>query len=107
MSNDRPDPSRPEDPDHGLDVDAAFAEIVAQWGPVPDAAKEADKPTPEEAPDPLRERNDAAAADTEEHFVPPPPPPLPTVEPRRRLAWFTGSSLLAGALATRAYVTSG
>ena len=28
-------------------------------------------------------------------------------EPRRRLAWFTGSSLLAGALATRAYLTSG
>ena len=29
------------------------------------------------------------------------------VEPRRRLGWFTGSSLLAGALATRAYLTSG
>jgi len=28
-------------------------------------------------------------------------------EPRRRLAWFTGSTLLAGALATRAYLTSG
>lgn len=28
-------------------------------------------------------------------------------EPRRRLAWFTGSSLVAGALATRAYLTSG
>jgi len=28
-------------------------------------------------------------------------------EPRRRLAWFTSSSLLAGALATRAYLTSG
>ena len=29
------------------------------------------------------------------------------VEPRRRLAWFTGATLLAGALATRAYLTSG
>jgi hypothetical protein len=28
-------------------------------------------------------------------------------EPRRRLAWFVGSTLLAGALATRAYFTSG
>lgn len=31
MNADRPD-SRPEDPDHGLDIDAAFAEIVAHWG---------------------------------------------------------------------------
>ena len=30
-----------------------------------------------------------------------------TDEPRRRLAWFTGATLLAGALATRAYLTSG
>jgi hypothetical protein len=29
------------------------------------------------------------------------------VEPRRRLAWFVGATLLAGALATRAYLTSG
>lgn len=28
-------------------------------------------------------------------------------EPRRRLAWFTGATLLGGALATRAYLTSG
>jgi hypothetical protein len=28
-------------------------------------------------------------------------------EPRRRLAWFAGTTLLAGALATRAYLTSG
>lgn len=28
-------------------------------------------------------------------------------EPRRRLAWFLGATLLAGALATRAYLTSG
>jgi hypothetical protein len=29
------------------------------------------------------------------------------VDPRRRLAWFVGATLLAGALATRAYLTSG
>jgi hypothetical protein len=29
------------------------------------------------------------------------------IEPRRRLAWFVGATLLAGALATRAYFTSG
>ena len=28
-------------------------------------------------------------------------------DPRRRLAWFVGATLLAGALATRAYMTSG
>lgn len=28
-------------------------------------------------------------------------------EPRRRLAWFVGATVLAGALATRAYMTSG
>jgi hypothetical protein len=28
-------------------------------------------------------------------------------EPRRRLAWFVGATLLAGALATRAYLTAG
>ncbi len=32
MNTEGPD-SRPEDPDHGLDIDAAFAEIVANWGP--------------------------------------------------------------------------
>jgi hypothetical protein len=36
MNADRPD-SRPEDPDHGLDIDAAFAEIVANWNPDGDA----------------------------------------------------------------------
>ena len=29
------------------------------------------------------------------------------VEPRRRLAWFVGATLLAGALAARAYMTAG
>ena len=88
MSTDRPDPSRPEDPDHGLDVDAAFAEIVAQWGPAPESAPE--EVLREDPPEPAVTRLDRGsepAEDAEEHFVPPPPPPLPTVEPRRRLAW--------------------
>jgi hypothetical protein len=32
MSTGRNDPQRPDEPDPGLDVDAAFAEIVAHWG---------------------------------------------------------------------------
>ena len=31
--SDRPENSRPEEPDKGLDIDAAFAEIIAQWEP--------------------------------------------------------------------------
>ena len=33
------------------------------------------------------ELNSAASWDDEGHFVPPEPPPLPTLEPRRKLAW--------------------
>jgi hypothetical protein len=33
VNSDRPDPTPPEDPDHRLDIDAAFAEIVAHWEP--------------------------------------------------------------------------
>ncbi len=33
MNADRPEPMPPEDPDHRLDIDAAFAEIVAHWEP--------------------------------------------------------------------------
>lgn len=102
-----------------LDVDAAFAEIVARWGPT------ADEPAQQEPLQPTEEPPAAAASrslhdlfrpalpdpsadppvdlsadpstdpawDDEGHFVPPPPPPLPAVEPRRRLAWLA----LAGA----------
>ncbi len=31
--SDRPESSRPDEPDKGLDVDAAFAEIIARWEP--------------------------------------------------------------------------
>jgi hypothetical protein len=71
----------PPDPDHGLDVDAAWADIVARWGPTPEVSTEKPAP-PEDEPDDRRTDEEA-----EEHFVPPPPPPLPVVDPRRRLAW--------------------
>ena len=116
-------PSRSDGPDPGLDVDAAFAEIVAHWGPAtPEATEDAGQsrteppaagavpgpvappvvpagPSEPVAPvvpsgsgwdDPLDTR---ASWEDEGHFVPPVPPPLPTVEPRRRLAW----TALAGA----------
>jgi len=103
-------PSRSDGPDPGLDVDAAFAEIVAHWGPVtPEAPEEtgtgsatagpepiatrAPTPPPAPAPTPPPEPgwgdglNTRASWEDEGHFVPPVPPPLPSVEPRRRLAW--------------------
>jgi hypothetical protein len=118
------DPSRSDGPDPGLDVDAAFAEIVAHWGPTTpeapeDAGNDADgardpelpadpgapapaapgpPPSPSGPPeaawgDPLNSR---ASWEDEGHFVPPVPPPLPSVEPRRRIAWIAllGSPLV-------------
>jgi hypothetical protein len=109
MNADRPDPPSPEDPDHRLDVDAVFAEIVARWEPSepePDTAEATPEVAPAEAepeaperpsdPDELRslfrpawqDRLDTEATwEDEGHFVPPPPPPLPPVDPRRKLAW--------------------
>ncbi len=103
-------PSRSDGPDPGLDVDAAFAEIVANWGPAsPDVPE--DDAASTRTPDPLPPRaaaapppvpaattwddplNTRAGYEDEGHFVPPVPPPLPTVEPRRRVAW----AALAGA----------
>ena len=114
-------PSRADGPDPGLDVDAAFAEIVARWKPsAPDTTEDgpeagagdgpADGAGPTRVPEPPAPRaatapvapaeqawddplNSRASWDDEGHFVPPAPPPLPTVEPRRRLAWIA----LAGA----------
>ena len=128
------DPSRSDGPDPGLDVDAAFADIVAHWGPTTPTVAEDDEPSRTDPPaatspgpgappvppvapvapsvpsvpsvpagppepadrggsaweDPLDTR---ATWEDEGHFVPPVPPPLPSVEPRRRLAW----AALAGA----------
>jgi hypothetical protein len=120
-----PDPLPAEDPDHGLDVDARFAEIIAGWEGTPpsgdldgdlenhtdkaaaDAEPAPEQPQPEQ---PQSERlrglfqpswNDPldseASWEDEGHFVPPPPPPLPQVEPNRRLAWagLVGTPLIA------------
>ncbi|HET6562738.1 MAG TPA: hypothetical protein VFG72_12745 [Marmoricola sp.] len=119
MNSDRPEPVPPEDPDHRLDIDAAFAEIVAHWEPSPPEEEPETDPDPvepaaEEPPSsPPAARGDEtlrdlfrpawqeepltspASWDDEGHFVPPPPPPLPTVEPRRKLAW---GALVAGPL---------
>jgi hypothetical protein len=91
MNADRPD-SRPEDPDHGLDIDAAFAEIVANWGPQPDdperIATDADPREPEGPvdatpkgcadadPDPGPDP-DALADLFRPVWRPPEPPPVP------------------------------
>jgi hypothetical protein len=99
MPSDHPDASRPDDSEPGLDIDAAFAEIVAHWEPSPPPAEEepeaaehpvlwdpfpaaeaGPRPPAAPAPRPVEDEDD-------EHFVPPPPPPLPKVEPRRKLAW--------------------
>jgi hypothetical protein len=92
MNDDAAGSAGPPDPDRGLDVDAAWADIVARWGPAPEvpAAK-----TPPVEDEPADRRTDDGAED--EHFVPPPPPPLPQVEPRRRLAWIGlfGTPILA------------
>ncbi len=101
-----PDPPPSDDPDHGLDVDARFAEIVAGWEPSTDAAdaeaaaakEQPPEPPADEPPSAERLRglfqpswndplDDEATWDDEGHFVPPPPPPLPRVSPERRLAW--------------------
>ena len=101
-----PDAPRPDDSEPGLDIDAAFAEIVAHWEPstpsdlealealgaFEEPVREPQEPVrkPPEEPSPPRDahRDDQVVEDEEEeHFIPPPPPPLPKVEPRRKLAW--------------------
>jgi hypothetical protein len=104
-----PDPSPSDDPDHRLDIDARFAEIIADWEPSPPDEPPpravADDPRPESPPTdepgrPSPERlrglfqpswNDPldseATWEDEGHYVPPPPPPLPRIDPNRRLAW--------------------
>jgi hypothetical protein len=104
MPSDFPDASRPDDSEPGLDIDAAFADIVAHWEPSPPSPEDERPDQPGERAllwdpvlrdpalrDPVREDPEPEAPseseDEQEHFVPPPPPPLPTVEPRRKLAW--------------------
>jgi hypothetical protein len=118
----QPDDRTPEERSGGtddakrpLDEDAAWLEIVANYGERPemgpDVALDAEasgKPAPSEpaAPSPSlfdrtyldaqlqraeEERDDVGDGpvpwDDEGHYVPPPPPPLPVLEPRRKAAW--------------------
>ncbi len=114
---DHPDDRTPEEPTGGsdgaqprLDEDAAWAEIVANYGDLPvvedehsDVSKPAAEPEKPVETDPFDrtyldaqlarqsretpELNTAASWDDEGHFVPPTPPPLPALEPRRKAAW--------------------
>jgi len=65
--SDRPESSRPEEPDRGLDIDAAFAEIVAQWEP--DEASTWPEPGTE-APDTDAEGNPEATEATDDAVRP-------------------------------------
>lgn len=99
----QPDDRPPEEPtgasgaEPALDEDAAWRQIVANYG---DRVELPDEPSPTPRTNVFDrsyvdaqlesaggELNGPATWEDEGHFVPPPPPPLPVVEPRRRLAW--------------------
>ena len=105
MSPDFEDPrDQPRDGGDGegenLDVEAQFAQIVANYGDQPAedisaAERPADPPAETladrfrvhgwaEPTDPL---NTPATWDDEGHFIPPEPPPLGPMDPRRVVAW--------------------
>jgi hypothetical protein len=111
------EPTGSSDVEPKLDEDAVWAEIVAHYGDRPemgspgpdDRAVGADPDLPdteepaqrssrkprnifdraylESTTEPTTELSSEATWDDEGHFVPPVPPPLPTLEPRRKLAW--------------------
>lgn len=114
--DDRPpeEPTGSSDVEPALDEDAVWASIVANYGERPEMGSAPDEDPPDESgapavetgppaaqPAPPRPKNlfdrsyieanteltSEASWDDEGHFVPPPPPPLPTLEPRRKLAW--------------------
>jgi hypothetical protein len=60
MNADRPEPMPPEDPDHRLDIDAAFAEIVAHWEPTPPGQPEGQPERPAEVEAPQAPEAEAA-----------------------------------------------
>jgi len=117
---DRPDDGRPDPRDPSgrkLDEDAAWREIVANYGEVPDdnltippPEPELDDPAPERpGPEDQHQRlqgmfrpawdepaETPATWDDEGHFVPPTPPPVTVSDPRRKAAWMGlfGSPLL-------------
>ena len=75
-------PERSDDPLAGVDTDAAFAELIADWHVDTVAAvREAERDLRREDAD-WRERLNKPALDEpvwldEDHYIPPPPPPLP------------------------------
>jgi hypothetical protein len=75
-------PERPEDPLAGVDTDAAFAALVADWHiDTLDAVRDAERDLRREDAE-WRERLRKPVVDEpvwldEDHYVPPPPPPLP------------------------------
>ncbi len=73
----------------GQDGDAAWAEIIANYGdrPVLDPPPEPPSKAPEPQPEPDPHPELAAETWLEERFVPPPPPPLPRLPVDRLLAW--------------------
>ena len=109
------EPTGSSDVEPALDEDAVWAAIVANYGDRPEMGSPTfglDDRVVEEGPElpEVEERaerasrnprnifdrtyieantelNSEATWDDEGHFVPPPPPPLPTLEPRRKLAW--------------------
>jgi hypothetical protein len=114
-----PDDRNPDEPGTGssevepaFDLDAEWAQIIANYGdrPVmgsdPEVEEGAERPSRnprdadrsrprnlfdrsylESTTEPSAELNSEASWEDEGHFVPPEPPPLPTLEPRRKLAW--------------------
>jgi hypothetical protein len=85
-----------------LDEDAAWRDIVAHWSETGSNPGDLPAETPDRPAEPvetppvspslfdtrhLEPMHSQASWEEEGHFVPPPPPPLPTIEPRRKLAW--------------------
>lgn len=75
----------------GFDEEAAWREIVENYGERPEMGQP--EPAPAPPPRDVFDRtfvdglNTEATWDDEGHFVPPEPPPLPPMDPRRKVAW--------------------
>jgi hypothetical protein len=88
---DHPDQDQPGPGDEAaLDEDAAWREIVENYGDRPAMGPPEPTPAPPRA---VFDRtfvdglNTEATWEDEGHFVPPDPPPLPRMDPRRKVAW--------------------